>query len=176
MPKNNKKNKGPKVKSITNKAGEEIKVFEDLDDFETYLKNETEDNEFDHLHCQLKYYPPFVLNEAPDKDPEKIKESVNCHSKKFVRHLHQHVEKHLLKDISGKCLEQPELKFRDKSKQSEFDRVTWLYKDQAEINNKKFGINLEVSCNNNGAMVDVDYRTAPIDDSVTMADGEDAAL
>lgn len=167
MPRNNKKNKGPKVSTVTTKDGEEVKVFEDLEDFEIYLKNEKDDNnEFDNLHCQLKYYPPFVLNETPDKDPEKIKDTLNCHSKKFVRHLHQHVEKHLLKDIREHCLDQPNLKFKDKSKDVKFDKITWFYRDQTEINNKKFDINIEVSCNNNGALVDVDYKTIPIQNDI----------
>lgn len=152
--------KKPNFNTITTKSGETLKVFDDLDTFETFIKNETEDDEFDNVHCQLKYYPPFVLHESRD-DPEKIKDTVNCHSKKFVRHLHQHVEKHLLKDIKT-ALNQPELKFKNKSKEEKFEKITWNYNDETEINTKKFKIEVEVSCNNAGAMVDVDYKTVPL--------------
>ncbi|CCF56439.1 hypothetical protein KAFR_0B01400 [Kazachstania africana CBS 2517] len=155
-----KKNKGPKYNTIVTKAGESLKVFEDLNDFEVFLKNETEDNEFDKIHCQLKYYPPFILAQAHD-DPEKIKETANCHSKKFVRHLHHHVEKHLLKDIRA-AVGQPDLKFKNKSKEEQFDKITWNYNDEAECNDRKFNVRIQVSCNNNNAMVDVDYKTDPL--------------
>ncbi|CAI4404001.1 CRB_1a_G0028580.mRNA.1.CDS.1 [Saccharomyces cerevisiae] len=160
MTKKDKKAKGPKMSTITTKSGESLKVFEDLHDFETYLKGETEDQEFDHVHCQLKYYPPFVLHDAHD-DPEKIKETANSHSKKFVRHLHQHVEKHLLKDIKT-AINKPELKFHDKKKQESFDRIVWNYGEEAELNAKKFKVSVEVVCKHDGAMVDVDYRTEPL--------------
>ncbi|QLG73870.1 hypothetical protein HG535_0F03810 [Zygotorulaspora mrakii] len=155
-----KKNKGPKVTTITTKEGEALKVFEDLKDFETFIKQETEDNDFDDLHCRLKYYPPFVLHEAHD-DPEKISDTANCHSKKFVRHLHQHVEKHLLKDLK-EAIQTPSLKFSEKSKQETFDKIVWHYGDNAEYHNKKFHINLDVTCTHDSALVDIDYKTMPI--------------
>lgn len=160
MPNKKNKVKGPKVNTVTTKDGESVKVFEDINDFETYLKNETEDNEFDNIHCKLKYYPPFVLRGTHD-DPEKIKDTANCHSKKYVRHLKQHVEKHLLKEIKT-SLNQPELKFANTSKEETFNRITWKYGDETELNAKKFKIDVEVSCNNDGALVDVDYKTGPI--------------
>ncbi|KAG0671031.1 Respiratory growth induced protein 1 [Maudiozyma exigua] len=154
------KAKGPKVNTITTKDGESVKVFEDMNDFETYLKNETEDNEFDNVHCKLKYYPPFVMRGTHD-DPEKIKDTANCHSKKYVRHLKQHVEKHLLKDIKD-SLQNPNIKFNTKTKNETFDTLTWKYEDETEINSKKFKIDVEICCHNNGALVDVDYKTGPI--------------
>lgn len=159
-----KKDKAPKIATITNKEGEKIKVFEDLQQFETFLKHETEDDEFDNLHCQIKYYPPFVLHESHD-DPEKIKDSANSHSKKYVRHLHQHVEKHLLKDIK-EALDLPTLKFKDKSKEETFEKITWSYADVTEYHNKKFKIDIHVTCRHDDAMVDLDYHTIPINDSV----------
>lgn len=155
-----KKDKKPKIATIKNKQGETIKVFEDLETFETYLKNETEDEEFDHLHCQVKYYPPFVLHESHD-DPERISDSANSHSKKFVRHLHQHVEKHLLKDIK-QSTGLSDLKFKGKSKEEDFNHVMWRYNDVAQVHGKDFKIYVTVQCHNDSAMVDVDYMTEPI--------------
>lgn len=165
MTKSKKKDKGPKMSLGTTKSGEQFKLFEDLTDFETYLKNETEDNEFDNLFCKLKYYPPFVLKDAKS-DPEKIQEKVNCHSKKFVRHLNQHVEKHLLKDINEALLQDVDLKFKNKSKDKQVNKMTWFYNDEREINNKKFKVDLQISCNNEGAMVEVEYRTTPVNNIV----------
>lgn len=152
-----KKDKGPKVSIVTTKEGESLKVFENLQDFENFIKQETEDEEFDNLHCQLRYYPPFVLHEAHD-DPEKISTTANSHSKKFVRHLHQHVEKHLLKDIK-EAIKKPDLKFREKSKDETFDKIVWQYGDDTEYHDRKFHIHVEVICKHDDAMVDVDYKT-----------------
>ena len=90
---------------VTTKEGEEIRVFDDLEGFELFLKTTVDEDDFDRIHAQASYYPPFVLHGSHD-DPEKIKEGQNSHNKKFVRHLHQHVEKHLLVDIPG-CPETP---------------------------------------------------------------------
>lgn len=155
-----KKDKGPKMTTVTTKEGETLKVFEDLKDFETFIKQETEDEEFDNLHCQLKYYPPFVLHEAHD-DPEKISMTANSHSRKFVRHLHQHVEKHLLKDIK-EAINLRDLKFRNKSKDESFDRIVWHYGDDTQYHERKFHIEVGVTCTHDDAMVDVDYKTIPI--------------
>ncbi|CCK69909.1 uncharacterized protein KNAG_0D01570 [Huiozyma naganishii CBS 8797] len=162
MPKGNKKVKGPKVNTVITKQGEELKVFEDLGDFETYLKNETDDDEFDNQHCQVRYYPPFILQETKNGDPERIKDTANCHSKKFVRHLHHHVEKHLLKEI-GAALTLDNLKFTDKSKDAQFDKVTWHYVEKdCFVKDRNFTLQVDVSCTNDTAMVDVDYRTVPV--------------
>lgn len=148
------------MSTVTTKEGETLKVFEDLKDFENFIKQETEDEEFDNLHCELKYYPPFVLHEAHE-DPDKISETVNSHSKKFVRHLHQHVEKHLLKDIKD-AIRKPDLKFSEKSKQETFDKIVWQYGDDTEYHDRKFHIHLGITCTHDNALVDVDYRTIPI--------------
>lgn len=156
----NKKDKKPKVTTVVNKDGESVKVFEDLETFETFIKNETEDENFGNLHCQLSYYPPFVLHANHD-DPEKIKDTENSHNKKFVRHLHQHVEKHLLKDIK-EALRLPNMKFHDKNKDEQFDKITWHYAESTELESKKFRVNVDVTCHHDDAKVEVDYKTVPI--------------
>ncbi|CCF60703.1 hypothetical protein KAFR_0L00950 [Kazachstania africana CBS 2517] len=156
-----KKDNKPKFSTVLTKSGESLKVFEDLDTFETYLKNEIEDDEFDNVHIQVNYYPPFVMHKNHD-DPEKIKDTENSHSKKFVRHLHQHVEKHLLKDIKN-ALHQPDLKFRDKNKDESFEKITWHYGDETEVNSRKFKLAVDVTCVHNDAMVSVDYKTMPVE-------------
>lgn len=155
-----KKEKKPKVATLTTKSGETLKVFEELGDFENFLRGEVEDNEFDHVHVKAQYYPPFVLHQSHD-DPEKIKDTENSHNKKFVRHLHQHVEKHLLKDIQ-EMFHDPNMKFKNKSKEETFEKITWHYADESELNDKRFKIEVDVTCTHDGALVDVDYRTQPI--------------
>lgn len=149
-----------RVSTMSTKSGETLKVFEELGDFENFLRGEVEDNEFDHVHVKARYYPPFVLHQSHD-DPEKIKDTENCHSKKFVRHLHQHVEKHLLTDIR-EMFRDPNLKFKNKSKEVTFDRITWHYADESELNAKRFRIEVDVTCTNSGALVNVDYKTQPM--------------
>ncbi|SCU95846.1 LAME_0F13740g1_1 [Lachancea meyersii CBS 8951] len=156
-----------KVSTVVTKEGESIKVFEDLESFELYIKNETEDEEFDHVRCHLKYFPPFVLHESHD-DPEKIKDSANSHSRKFVRHLHQHVEKHLLKDITER-LQIPTLKFKDKSKVETPDHIVWKYNERTEYHSREFDIHVTVECHHDSALVDVDYLTEPIRQPVAAA-------
>ncbi|KAL3232926.1 Respiratory growth induced protein 1 [Nakaseomyces bracarensis] len=155
-----KKDKKVKVSTVVTKDGESLKVFEDLGDFEHFIQNETEDEEFDHIHCKLTYFPPFVLHEAHD-DPEKIKDTNNSHNKRFVRHLHQHIEKHLLKDIK-EALHKPELKFHNKSKEETFEQITWHYGEETEYHDKKFRLEVTVMCHHDNAHVDVDYKTVPI--------------
>lgn len=154
-----KKNKGSKVSTVTNKQGEIFQMFESLKDFETFIKQETEDDEFDRIHCMLNYYPPFVLQRAHD-DPEQISEQNNCHSRKFVRHLHQHVEKHLLKDLAV-ALQSPNLKFNDKSKDQSFEKIIWTYNDDASYHDKPFHVKVDVTARREDALVNVDYRTTP---------------
>ncbi|CCC70400.1 hypothetical protein NCAS_0E03300 [Naumovozyma castellii] len=156
-----KKDKGPKVTTVTTKSGEQLKVFEELDDFERYLREEVEDSKnVDNMHLQLNYYPPFVLHHIHD-DPDNIKDTDNSHNKKFVRHLHQHVEKHLLKDIK-EALQDPDLKFKDKSKDESFEGIVWHYAQDTQVKNKKFKVQVNVSCNHTDAMVAVDYQTMPL--------------
>ncbi|CCK72775.1 Rgi1p KNAG_0L01550 [Huiozyma naganishii CBS 8797] len=155
-----KKDKKPTFTNVTTKSGETLKVFDDLDTFETFIKNETEDDDFSDLHCQVNYLPPFVLHQAHD-DPDKVKDTENSHNKKFVRHLHQHVEKHLLKDLK-QALNLPDMKFHEKSKDEQFDKITWHYAEETEYHDKKFKVIVEVTCHHDDALVNVDYRTVPL--------------
>ena len=155
-----KKDNKPKVSTIVTKSGEQVKVFEDLESFETFIKDSADDNQFENVHCQVSYYPPFVLHSSHE-DPDKIKDTENSHNKKFVRHVHQHVEKHLLKDIKG-ALQQTEMKFKNKNKDETFEKIVWHYDEDAELNNKRFKINVEVTCHHDDAMLAVDYKTEPI--------------
>lgn len=176
MTKKDKKKSKVKVSTIITKSGESLKVFEDLNDFETFIKNAVEDEEYYNMHCQLKYYPPFVLTESHN-DPEKIKDTANSNSKKFVRHLHQHVEKRLLKEIKD-GMHLNDLKFKNKSKEKTPEKITWFYSDEAEVNSKKFRIDINVTTNHYNAMVDVDYKTVPIleEDQIGMHPPTDAII
>lgn len=155
-----KKEQKPKYTTVKNKSGETLKVFDDVETFENFLRDSEEDNEFSNVHCQVQYIPPFVLHHAHD-DEEKVKDTENSHSKKFVRHLHQHVEKHLLKDIKG-ALDIPDLKFHDKTKEQTFEHVMWHYGETVEHKDKKFKIDVNVVCKHDSPMVDVDYKTQPV--------------
>lgn len=149
-----------KVETVTTKDGETIKVFEELEDFEGYIKEGFEDGEFERVHCRVNYYPPFVLQHHHN-DPEKVGDLENSHNKKFVRHLHQHVEKHLLHDIRD-ALDLPDLKFKGKSKDESFEKIVWHYNQEVEARGKKFYVNIDVTTNHDDAMAHVDYHTSPI--------------
>ena len=101
-----------------------------------------------------------MLHESHE-DPEKISDAANSHSKKFVRHLHQHIEKHLLKDIK-QAVRKPELKFHEKSKEETFDKITWHYGEETEYHGRPFKIDVQVVCTHEDAMVFVDYKTHPV--------------
>lgn len=163
MTKKEKKDKA-KVTMVTTKTGESFRVFDILQDFEAFLKNGKEDDEFENIHCQLKYYPPFIIKEAHD-NPDKIKDTANSNSKKYVRHLHQHVEKHLLKDIKA-ALDFPDLNFKDKSKEKTFEKIVWHYNDQIEQDERKFKIAVAVTCKHDNALVEVDYKTEQIEEPI----------
>ena len=147
---------------VTTKEGEEIRVFEDLEGFELFLKTTVDENDFDRIHAQASYYPPFVLHGSHD-DPEKIKETENSHNKKFVRHLHQHIEKHLLVDIQD-ALKHHGVKFTDKHKDEQPDKITWTYGEVLEVKGRKIRVDVVVSCHSEDAMVFIDYRTSPAAD------------
>lgn len=72
--------------------------FENLDDFERYIMDESWDNEFDNLNIHVKYLPPFIVNQTKGNE-DKIKPQMNSLNKKFRRHLQHHVKRHLLPDI-----------------------------------------------------------------------------
>ncbi|CCH63134.1 hypothetical protein TBLA_0J01380 [Henningerozyma blattae CBS 6284] len=155
-----KKDTKPKFTTVVTKQGESLKVFEDMETFERFIKDSEEDDNFNNVHCQIHYYPPFVMHASHDNE-EKVKDTDNSHNKKFVRHVHQHVEKHLLKEIKD-ALDMPDLKFHDKNKEETFEHVRWHYGETAEHKDKKFKIDINVTCLHDTAMVDVDYATTPI--------------
>lgn len=72
--------------------------FENLEDFERYIMDESWDNEFDNLNIHVKYLPPFIVNQTKGNE-DKIKPQMNSLNKKFRRHLQHHVKRHLLPDI-----------------------------------------------------------------------------
>lgn len=73
--------------------------FENLDDFEKYIMDESWDNEFDNLNIHVKYLPPFIVSQTHGNE-DKIKPQMNSLNKKFRRHLQHHVKRHLLPDIN----------------------------------------------------------------------------
>lgn len=73
--------------------------FDNLEQFENYIKDESWDNEYDNLDVHLKYLPPFIMHEIHDNE-ENIKPQMNCLNKKFRRQLQHHFVKHLIPDIS----------------------------------------------------------------------------
>lgn len=160
-----KKDKSQKKIRLSNGS---LQEFDDLATFEQFLKDEKEDHEFNNAHAHINYIPPFVLA-ASHNDPEKVKDCQNRKNKKFVRHLHQHIEKHLLKEIiesSGL-----ELNFNKKPETIEdFDTITWKYVDESNHGltdtEDKFRVEVVVKCNSENAHVDVNYNTLPITDDL----------
>lgn len=158
-----KKDKQKKVR----KSDGQLQEFEDLESFEQFLKDEKEDHEYLNAHAHIHYLPPFVLHESHN-DPEKVKDSQNRKNKKFVRHLHQHVEKHLLNEI--KQSSGLDLQFKKPETLEDFDTITWKYTDDSNhgLNDDdgKFKVEVSVKCNSNNAYVDVNYNTLPITDDL----------
>ncbi|ANZ73644.1 BA75_01125T0 [Komagataella pastoris] len=141
-----------------------FKKFDDLEMFETYLKGESWDNDFDFLHARLDYYPPFIRNEIHD-DPEKIKPTMNNRSKKFVRNLHHHVDKHLLKQIND--MVGIEYKFKREEEKLPDGRLIWRYKDESDHGfeglDRRWAVEVDVECSPNDPTVIVDMRSIPLD-------------
>jgi hypothetical protein len=100
---------------------------------------------------------------ASHNDPEKIKDSQNRKNKKFVRHLHQHVEKHLLKEIKESS--GLDLNLKNVETIENFDTITWKYVDEGlhglNESDGDFKVEVLVKCNSDGAYIDVDYNTIP---------------
>lgn len=146
------------------KAGE-IAEFEDMESFIQYLKDEKEDHELANGHARVHYIPPFVLHESHN-DPDRVKDSQNRKNKKFVRHLHQHVEKHLLtemKEFSGM-----DLHFGKPEVAEDFDTITWTYLDESDHgmgSEGNFKVKLVVKCDSDGATIDVKYDTLPVEET-----------
>ena len=53
-----------------------IKEFDELEQFESFVRDETWDNDFDYFHGRLHYYPPFVMKSCQN-NLEKIKPTMN---------------------------------------------------------------------------------------------------
>jgi hypothetical protein len=158
-----KKDKQQKQKKF--RAGETAE-FEDLSTFEQYLKDEREDNDLANAHAHIQYFPPFVLAESHN-DPERIKDCQNRKNKKFVRHLHQHVEKHLLTEI--KECSGMDLRFGKPETIEDFDTITWKYMDASDHGmgaDGNFKVQVVVKCDSNGAAIDVKYDTIPMEEAM----------
>lgn len=145
-----------------------VKTFDELTSFEAYLRDETWDNDYDYCHAHLTYYPPFIMKEIHG-DPEKIKETMNKNSSKFVRHLKQHIKKHLMADME-KCSGY-KMDFKETGKQETPDKLSWVFLDDgnhgfSEEEEKEFNrwwkVQLEVSCNNQNPLVEIDYMAIPV--------------
>lgn len=145
-----------------------VREFDELDQFEAFVRDETWDNDFDYFHGRLNYYPPFVLKECSN-NLEKIKPTSNKNSKKFRRHLQQHIEKHLFKDLEKCC--GYELNFEKADIVETPDKLTWKFTDQSDHGfskeeEDKFGrhwkLEMSVTCSNESALVEIDYQAIPI--------------
>lgn len=147
--------------------------FDSLESFESYIKDESWDNEFDNLNIHLHYLPPFILHEIHD-DEEKIKPTMNCHSKKFRRNLAHHLTKHLLpaiKEMSG-----IDYKFDKIGQELEVNTLgteshyKWHFKDETNHgfdegeyqNREHWTVELDVESNSSDPFVNVDFRATPL--------------
>jgi hypothetical protein len=144
-----------------------IREFEDLESFEQFVRDETWDNEFDYFHAKLNYYPPFVLKQCHD-NLDKIKPTANKNSSKFRRQLTHHVKNHLFKDLE-KCSGYP-LNFDNVGVEESPNKIVWKYSDHTDHGfdpeeedkyNRHWNIDVEVCCNNENAIVEVDYKSMP---------------
>lgn len=142
-------------------ANGELQEFEDLDAFTQFLSDEIEDDEYFNSHVHLKYIPPFVMHESHN-DVEKIKDSQNSKNKKFVRHLHHHIERHLLKDIQDKLGFDKE--FENLGKFNDNNEIKWVYEDEVVGSgmDHDYKVKVEVKCHSDNAFVDVNYDTYEI--------------
>ncbi|EEQ38297.1 putative respiratory growth induced protein [Clavispora lusitaniae] len=144
------------------------KDFEDLASFESYIRDETWDNEFDYCHAHLTYYPPFVLKEVHD-DIEKIKPTMNKNSSKFRRNLQHHIQRHLILEMEKCC--GFEMDFGKAKMEETPKNIIWRYEDSGDHGfpkeeedkfNRHWKLELEVSCNNENPLVQVDYKAIPV--------------
>lgn len=145
-----------------------VREFDDLTAFESFVRDETWDNEFDYYHAKLLYYPPFVLKECHN-NLEKIKPTMNRNSKRFRRHVNHHIQNHLLKDLEKCCgykLNMEKVETLETPK-----NIIWRYSDETDHGftpeeEDKYGrhwrLDLEIKCNNENALVEVDYKSVPI--------------
>lgn len=147
-----------------------IREFDELTSFEQFVRDETWDNEFDYFHAKLNYYPPFVMK-ACRLNLDKIKHTANKNSRKFRRQLNHHVKNHLFKDLE-KCCGYP-LDFGKAEVIDTPNRITWRYHDYSDHGfdpqeedeyGRRWKLDMTISCTNENAMVEVDYKSMPVED------------
>lgn len=144
------------------------KDFEDLVAFEAYIRDETWDNEFDYCHAHLSYYPPFILRETHG-NLDKIKPTMNKNSRKFRRNLQHHIKRHLMADMA-RC-SGFQMDFGKAEMEQTPKNIVWKFKDEGDhgfqpdeedLYDRHWRLELEVKCNNETPMVEVDYKAVPI--------------
>lgn len=142
--------------------------FDDLVAFESYIRDETWDNDFDYCHAHLTYYPPFVLKEC-NNNLEKIKPTMNKNLRKFRRNLMHHIDRHLMHDME-KCLGF-KMDFTKVAMEEKPNSITWKFQDnghhgfseeEEDQYNRHWRLELEIKCNNENPLVEVDYRSMPM--------------
>jgi hypothetical protein len=170
------KSRSASITSMSSEEGEEtavllpppVREFDDLTAFESFVRDETWDNEFDYFDAKLSYIPPFVLKECHD-NLEKIKPTMNKNSRKFKRNLQHHVKNHLIKDLQ-KCCGYP-LSMQKMDTIETPKKVTWKFMDDTDHGftkeeedrfNRHWKLELEISCNNENPTVEVNYRSLPV--------------
>lgn len=170
------KSRSASITSMSSEEGEEttvllpppVREFDDLTAFESFVRDETWDNEFDYFDAKLSYVPPFVLKECHD-NLEKVKPTMNKNSKKFKRNLQHHIKNHLIKDLQKCCGYPLDLHKMDTIETPK--KVTWKFmddtdhgftKEEEDRYNRHWKLELEISCNNENPTVEVNYRSVPV--------------
>lgn len=145
-----------------------LRDFEELASFESYIRDETWDNDFDYCHAHLTYYPPFILKEVHD-NLEKIKPTMNKNSNKFKRNLQHHIKKHLIVDME-KC-SGFKMNFNKANVEETPKSITWKFEDdgdhgfdphEEDLFDRHWKLQLQVTCNNETPLVEVDYMATPV--------------
>lgn len=148
-------------------------TFDDLTNFEDYIKNESWDDEYDSLNVHLEYLPPFIQKEI-HSDESKIKPQMNVLNKKFRRHLHQHLTKHLIPEINKMTGINYEFKEFDEGLTPEMNGINSVYKwhyedsgnhgfEEADYENRHhWKAQLDIKSNSNGPYINIDFNCSPI--------------
>lgn len=146
--------------------------FDDLKKFEDYIKNESWDDEYDQMKVHLEYIPPFIVNEIHGEE-EHIKPQMNALNKKFRRHLHQHLTKHLLPEINKMSGIGYQFKEIDEGLVPDFNGIDstyrWHYEDlgnhgfdEDEYKDRHhWDATLDVACDSNGPFVNAHFVCQP---------------
>ncbi|QPG73444.1 hypothetical protein FOA43_000754 [Brettanomyces nanus] len=148
-------------------------TFDSLGEFQKYIKDESGDNEFDSLNLHVKYMPPFIANQIHGND-EKIKPQMNSLNKKFRRHLHHHVKRHLLPEISRMSGIDYDFKKVNEGFSHNLYGTTSEYKwqfmddsnhgfDENEYSKRNhWKVEVEVESDSNGPYVNVDFKATSL--------------